>query len=401
VERALAIAMRIGPEARTTFAELFELWWSAAAKPGHAESPGPRAVRERALDARRVPASQPSKVMLREGDERAADRTSASRIDGSSPGYSAEALLRRKPFDACTRGELLAMERLLARLALRLATRPSRRRVPTRGRGEPDLRRSLRRSLATGGELLSLAHRRRAVERPRLVALVDTSGSMDPHARFLLAFLLSLREVAPSSELFVFNTALVRLTPWLRPGGGAGHAAPSGASAREGASHFAGPAPAGTVVPDPVTSSRGREAPVAISAARVGAGRFAGIPTSERIRRILDHLAAGVPDWSGGTRIGECLATFVARHLATLVDRRTIVLILSDGLDRGDVAPLAGAMAAIRRRARRVLWLNPLAGDPRYEATARAMAAALPFVDRLLPVHDLESLARLLPHLAA
>jgi hypothetical protein len=119
------------------------------------------------------------------------------------------------------------------------------------------------------------------------------------------------------------------------------------------------------------------------------------------VRRTLERVAAGVPDWSGGTRIGECLAAFVARHLDALVDRRTVVLILSDGLDRGDVAPLAGAMAALHRRARRVLWLNPLAGDPRYEATARAMAAALPFVDRLLPAHDLESLARLLPHLAA
>jgi uncharacterized protein with von Willebrand factor type A (vWA) domain len=108
-----------------------------------------------------------------------------------------------------------------------------------------------------------------------------------------------------------------------------------------------------------------------------------------------------VPDWSGGTRLGECLATFVERHLATLVDRRTVVLVLSDGLDRGDVAPLAGAMAAIRRRARRVLWLNPLAGDPRYEATARAMAAAAPHVDRILPAHSLESLERLLPLLAA
>jgi len=136
--------------------------------------------------------------------------------------------------------------------------------------------------------------------------------------------------------VFAFNTSLVRLTPWLRAG---------------------------------------------------------------RVDAVLARLASAVPDWSGGTRIGECLAEFVDRH-AQRVDARTVVLILSDGLDRGEVAPLAPAMATLARRARKVLWLNPLAGDPRYEATARAMAAALPFVDQLLPAHDYESLERLLPHLS-
>jgi len=168
--------------------------------------------------------------------------------------------------------------------------------------------------------------------------LADTSGSMDPHTRFLLAFVLALRRVARRSEIFAFNTALVRLTPFLRPG---------------------------------------------------------------RIDLALERLSARVPDWSGGTRIGECLSEFVDAYLDELVNGQTIVLILSDGLDRGDVAPLAGAMRALQRRARRVLWLNPLAGDQRYEPTARAMAAALPYVDRLLPAHNLESLERLLPMLSA
>jgi uncharacterized protein with von Willebrand factor type A (vWA) domain len=112
--------------------------------------------------------------------------------------------------------------------------------------------------------------------------------------------------------------------------------------------------------------------------------------------RTFEHLDASVPDWSGGTRIGECLAEFVANHLEATVDTRTVVLILSDGLDRGDVAPVAEAMKALQRRARRVVWLNPLAGDERYEPTARAMAAALPYIDRLLPAHDLASLEQIL-----
>ena len=107
-----------------------------------------------------------------------------------------------------------------------------------------------------------------------------------------------------------------------------------------------------------------------------------------------------MPDWSGGTRIGECLADFV-EDIATAGRRQTVVVILSDGLDRGDAEPLAAAMRAIRRGPASVIWLNPLPGDPRYEPAAQGMAAALPFVDHLLPAHDLESLERLLPLLAA
>ncbi|HEY6930181.1 MAG TPA: VWA domain-containing protein, partial [Thermoanaerobaculia bacterium] len=199
-------------------------------------------------------------------------------------------------------------------------------------------RRSFRAALATDGEFLKLARRARAVEVPRLVALCDTSGSMDAHTRFLLAFLLALKKTARRTEIFVFNTSLTRLTPWLAPG---------------------------------------------------------------RIARTLEKLSASVPDWSGGTRIGECLESFVENHLDTTVDAKTVVLIVSDGLDRGDTEPLARAMRTIHTRARQVLWLNPLLSDPRYEPTARGMAAALPYVDRLLPAHNLETLERLIPMLAA
>jgi len=257
---------------------------------------------------------------------------------GALPGWSPEPLLRKKPLEACSGADLAAMEEVLARLAARLATVRSRRLVPVRGRGAPDLRRSLRRAASTGGELLSFARRARPVEAPRLVVLCDTSGSMEAHARFLLAFALSLRRAARRTEVFAFNTDLVRLTPWLDRG---------------------------------------------------------------RIAETLDRIAAAVPDWSGGTRIGESLARFVEEHLARRVDGRTVVVILSDGLDRGEPEVLAGAMRALRARARKIVWLNPLLGDPRYEPTARGMAAALPHVDAFLPAHDLASLEQLLPHLTA
>jgi uncharacterized protein len=334
VRRALRTSLKIRPRDASVFEELFARLWSARQEPTNPPVTDPRLA---APPRPRPPGTTGGRSGRREGESQVATAEGT----GEEPGYSPEALLRKKPFDECSPADLAAMERLLSRLVLRLATRPSRRRVPTSGRGEVDLRRSFRRAIAHGGEFLALARRTRAIEKPRLVVLCDTSGSMDPHARFLLTFVLALRRAAKAeraSEVFAFNTTLVRLTPHLRPG---------------------------------------------------------------RIDLTLERLAVQVPDWSGGTRIGECLAAFVDGYLEELVDARTTVLILSDGLDRGDVEPLAGAMRALHGRARRVLWLNPLAGDRRYEPTARAMAAALPYVDRLLPAHNLESLERLLPLLAA
>jgi uncharacterized protein len=329
VREALRCTFKVRPRDAAAFEALFDALWSgrrgAAPRPPSAARPprqgpaGPRA-----------PWPVPSA-----GEER--ERAGAA--EGEEPGWAREALLRKKPFEACDARDLAEMERLLVRLAARLATRRARRLAPA-PRGAADLRRSLRRAFSTGGELVSLARRAHPVETPRLVVLCDTSGSMDAHARFLLAFARALKRVARRTEVFAFNTELVRITPWL-----------SGGRGRQGA--------------------------------------------------VLERLAEAVPDWSGGTRIGECLAAFVDRHLASLVDARTVVIILSDGLDRGDAALLGDAMRRIQARARRVIWLNPLLGDPRYEPTARGMAAALPYVDRFAPAHDLESLERLLPSLAS
>jgi uncharacterized protein with von Willebrand factor type A (vWA) domain len=328
VRRALAIALKIQRRHAKTFEQIFEELWASHAT-ANAFDRASRRRPDRGAAPHRLGATQLSSF-----DE----ESEGGGAQGDKPGYSPEALLRRKPFEECTPADLVAMERLLARLALRLATRKSRRLVPTRGRGAADLRRSLRPALATQGEILRLARRARAVEKPRLVVLCDTSGSMDQNTSFILCFLLSLKKAARGTEIFAFNTELTRLTPWLAPG---------------------------------------------------------------KIARTLERLAAGVPDWSGGTRIGESLAEFVDGYLDSTVDARTTVVIVSDGLDRGDTGALEAAMRAIRSRARKVIWLNPLLGDPRYEPTARGMKAALPFIDLLAPAHDLESLERLLPHLAA
>jgi uncharacterized protein len=334
VRRALRTSFKIRRNDWAAFDHLFSRWFTQGAA---AAAPPPPESRTRPPTDRGLPALPPIP------GRGAGGRPSGAGDPGAAagprvPGYSPAALLRRKSFDACTAADLLEMERLLARLSLTLATRKSRRLVPAPARGVVDLRRSFRRAVGARGEFLFLARRARPVEQPRLVVLCDTSGSMDPHTRFLLTFILSLKRVVQRTEVFAFNTVLTRLTPWLAPA---------------------------------------------------------------KVALTLDRLAAGVPDWSGGTRIGASLAEFVARHQDGLVDRSTVVVIMSDGLDRGDPEVLSRAMRAIRLRARKVIWLNPLLGDPGYEPLARGMAAALPFVDQLAPAHNLESLERLLALVAA
>jgi uncharacterized protein with von Willebrand factor type A (vWA) domain len=327
VRRALRIALKIRVRDAAVFDELFERWWVF---PDAEDAPARPRIEKLPVKnfggTPRNPSAAPVEERERETPE------------GDTPGYSQEAILRRKPFEELTPSELAGMESLLQRLVPRLAAAPSRRLVPTRGRGRIDPRRSFRSAVSTDGEFLRLARRARAIEEPRLVVLCDTSGSMDPHTRFVLAFLLALKKTARRTELFAFNTSLVRLTPWI---------------------------------------------------------------TASKLRVTLERLAAGVPGWSGGTRIGASLEEFAAKYRDEMVGPKTVVVIVSDGLDRGDTDALARAMRAIRARARRVLWLNPLLGDPRYEPTARGMAAALPFIDVLAPAHNLESLERLLPMLAA
>jgi hypothetical protein len=199
------------------------------------------------------------------------------------------------------------------------------------------VRRSFRRALRTQGELVSLARRAPARREPRLVFLCDTSGSMDPHARFLLAFILSLRRAVRQVEVFAFNTELVHLTRAL---------------------------------------------------------------AASDVRAVLRRLRRAVPDWSGGTRIGASLGHFVREHAAAMVDGRTVVVVLSDGLDGDAPDALAAATRALRRRARALVWLNPLLGDARYRPEARGMRAALPYVDLFAAAHDLASLERLVPALA-
>ena len=323
VHRALRIAFKLPPDAWELFDKLFAEYWDGRRAPEHP------ALRQAQQRDRRGPAQwrwDGERVRLAMPDE-------PQEPQGEQPGYSPEAVLRRKPFDQLSASELAAMERLLARLALKLATRRSRRRVPTVARGIIDLRRSFRRALASDGDFLKLARRARPLDEASLVVLYDTSGSMEAYTRVLLAFAFALRRVMKRVEIFAFNTTLVRITRLIAPA---------------------------------------------------------------RVAQSLQRLSAGVPDWSGGTRIGVCLAEFVSLYKETLIDRNTTVVCVSDGLDGGGTELLEGAMRALRERAGKIIWLNPLLGDSRYRPEAAGMRAALPFVDHFGPAHNLKALEGLL-----
>jgi uncharacterized protein len=322
VHRALRIAFKVSREAWDVFDRLFAEYWDGNPGPQH------RALQEALRRDHRGP------MQWRWDGERVhLVASDAEGREGDTPGYNPEPMLRRKPFERCSAAEIERLERLLERLAPRLAARRTRRLVPTRGRGIVDMRRSFRHALRTEGDLVRLARRARTIEAPRLVVLYDTSGSMDGYTRMLLAFAFALRRTISKVEIFAFNTSLVCVTRMISP---------------------------------------------------------------TEVERTLEKLAASVPDWSGGTRIGACLAEFNARYLDKTVNRHTTVMVFSDGLDHGDGAALAATMRALRERAARIVWLNPLLGDPRYRPEAEGMRAALPYVDHFGPAHNLESLETLL-----
>lgn len=251
---------------------------------------------------------------------------------------SSAEVLRHKRFAHCSPDELAELHRLIARLRLRPPVRRTRRTAPARRGPTSDLRRTVRRAMRTHGEVVHHAWRDRRVRPRRLVLLLDVSGSMAASSRALLQFSHSAASTTRApTEVFCFGTRLTRVTRQLR---------------------------------------------------------------ERRPDDALADAAEAVVDWEGGTRIGESLRTFTRAWGRRGLARGAVVVICSDGLERGDPAVLEREMARLSRLAHRVVWVNPLKGDPRYRPEARGMRAALPYVDDFVAGHDLaslESLAALLP----
>jgi uncharacterized protein with von Willebrand factor type A (vWA) domain len=241
---------------------------------------------------------------------------------------SSEERLSEKHFDALDHDELVLLRELMRRLALAPPVRRSRRARRASHGRHLDVRATLRRSHRTGGDPVRQAFRKRRLRRRRLVMLLDVSGSMESYSRAFLQFLESGVGGA-DAEAFVFPTRLTRLTRALR----------------------------------------GRDPQAAI-----------------------DRATAAAPDWSGGTRIGEALKTFNDRYGRRGLARGAVVVILSDGWERGEPEVVGREMERLRRLAYRIVWVNPRAAAVQFAPLAGGMAAALPHIDKLLSGHSLDAL---------
>ncbi len=246
--------------------------------------------------------------------------------------YSADEVLRHKDFAQMTAEEEAAVRAFLRTLRWPLPPRRTRRWQSGARHGRPDLRRTLRRALRHQGEVLRLAMRLPRYKPRPLVVLCDISGSMERYSRLLLHFLHAITGGLRRVESFVFGTRLTRITRQLRL----------------------------------------RDVDVALA-----------------------EVGRTVQDWSGGTRIGEALRTFNYRWLRRVLPASGVVLVISDGLDRGDPELLAREMARLSRSCYRLIWLNPLLRYEHYRPLTRGMRAALPYIDHFLPVHNLASLEQL------
>ncbi len=269
-------------------------------------------------------------------EEQAADLTSPSELrdEASAPAsWSELERLFHKPFERMSPGELRDAERLVDELRPRLEMRRSRRHGLHRHGRRLAARQMFRRNLQNGGDLAEWLWRRPLMRPRSMTVICDVSGSMERHARLLIRFAMALRRVAGvRTEAFVFGTHLTRVTREL-----------------------------------------------------AGRDPDAG----------LARVSGAVSDWSGGTRIGESLRTFNRDWARRVLRSSGVVIIVSDGWDRGDPALVRREMARLQRSCHRLIWLDPLFGPDVYQPLAGGMKAAYPFIDDLVAVNDLASLQQL------
>ena len=226
---------------------------------------------------------------------------------------------------------------LTERLAARMRYRLTRRQKSARRGRRLDLRNTIHKSIRHGGMPLELVMRRRKHRPVRLVVILDGSGSMSLYSSFFVRFIRGVVDRFREAEAFIFHTRLVNIGPTLK---------------------------------------------------------------ERNIDRAVERMALLAAGWSGGTRIGDCLATFNRNYAAAALNSRSIVMIVSDGYDTGTAERLGEEMRQLRRRARRIVWLNPMIGWQDYTPAAAGMQAALPHIDLFAPAHNLNSLAALEPYLA-
>ena len=259
-------------------------------------------------------------------------------VADKSQTFSDAELLQTKEFSEMTPEELATIKQLIREMRWQVSLRQTRRRVPDAKGDLLHRRRTMRSATKHGGIPLHLNWQRQKIKERPLVLLADISGSMEKYTRLLLQFFYAVSHSLKHVESFVFGTGLSRITPHLK---------------------------------------------------------------IKNIDRALDEAGHRVVDWASGTRIGQSLQTFNRQWSRRVLRRGAIVLIISDGWERGDVSLIKREMAYLHRRCHRLIWLNPLLGKATYQPLVEGMAAALPFVDDFLPIHNMQSLTALAEHLGS
>ena len=251
---------------------------------------------------------------------------------GDTIAYSPDDVLTQKDFSKLSPEEIEKAREAIAKFAALLATKLSRRKeLAVKGK-TIDFRRSWRKNIAYGGEPLTLVHKRRKIKKNKILLLCDVSGSMDCYSKFLIQFIYGMQQEINEIEVAVFSTRLTNITGLLR---------------RKG------------------------------------------------VEEGLREMAEVVPDWSGGTKIGESIIGFYREFARSFTANRSIVILISDGWDQGDADVLQRSMEMLNRHAYKLIWLNPLLGSSGYQPVCRGIRTALPYVDYFLPAHNLESLVKL------
>ena len=251
-------------------------------------------------------------------------------------GASARDRLTQADLSTLSHSDLAMLEQISLRLFKQMSRRLARRRRIATSRGQVDLRRTIHRNISRGGDPMNLRYRERKPRPHRLVTMLDISGSMSSYSLFLVKFLYALQKHFRRVDTFLFSTGLVEITSLFR---------------------------------------------------------------AQRLQDALQALSQQPAGWSGGTNIGGSLREFNHIHRRKLQSGDTFFVILSDGWDTGDPGILAWELRAVKRRVRRLIWLNPLLGLRDYQPIASGMSAALPHVDVFAPAHNLDSLLALEKHL--
>jgi uncharacterized protein len=309
------------------FDDLFVAFWS-----GNENRRGTRS-RKSAVSTFSVHRNEQGPVIYSQGD---ASEQEAEGERKTAFGASAIERLRKIDFSQVPQTDLAELERVSMRLLRRMSYRVSRRLQSRMCRDFVDLRRTIRRSIGRGGELIELNYKGHKRERARLIILLDVSDSMNLYSFFLLKFAYALGRRSKEVLAFIFSTNLVAVSNVLR---------------------------------------------------------------AQRLSGALEALSLATTGWSGGTKIGGSLQEFNQLYAGKLLSRNTVFIILSDGWDTGTPDVLVAELREIKRRVNKLIWLNPLLGLEDYEPVTRGMSAARPYIDVFAPAHNLDSLLELERHL--